>query len=184
LAKQVRTGQNALESLKHGLTLRGQTARQEGLRAVHLVQPGPSGLPFDAHLILYATITCDVHVWLTHPLGPIGYTPSGAGQNAYASLNHWTYVKKCYQDGLKELKCASKERSYSGLAAARASHRVQVPGDARGADYDGMAEVWFDDVEALLPTSVGAFGGYAERALPLAHLGILWASGSACRGGP
>jgi uncharacterized protein (TIGR02118 family) len=30
------------------------------------------------------------------------------------------------------------------------SHRVQVPGDPRGADYDGMAELWFDDKEALL----------------------------------
>ena len=30
------------------------------------------------------------------------------------------------------------------------SHRVHVPGDARGADYDGMAELWFDDMEALL----------------------------------
>ncbi len=30
------------------------------------------------------------------------------------------------------------------------SHRVHVPSDARGADYDGMAELWFDDMEALL----------------------------------
>src|SRR5260370_32595057 len=30
------------------------------------------------------------------------------------------------------------------------SHRVHVPGDVRGADYDGMAELWFDDMEALL----------------------------------
>src|SRR5258708_23121027 len=30
------------------------------------------------------------------------------------------------------------------------SHRVHVPGDAKGADYDGMAELWFDDMEALL----------------------------------
>jgi uncharacterized protein (TIGR02118 family) len=30
------------------------------------------------------------------------------------------------------------------------SYRVKVPGDARGADYDGMAELWFDDIEALL----------------------------------
>jgi uncharacterized protein (TIGR02118 family) len=30
------------------------------------------------------------------------------------------------------------------------SHRVHVPGDSRGADYDGMAELWFDDLEALL----------------------------------
>ena len=30
------------------------------------------------------------------------------------------------------------------------SHVVHVPGDARAADYDGMAELWFDDMEALL----------------------------------
>jgi uncharacterized protein (TIGR02118 family) len=30
------------------------------------------------------------------------------------------------------------------------SHRVHVPGDARGADYDGMAELWFDTLEALV----------------------------------
>ncbi len=30
------------------------------------------------------------------------------------------------------------------------SHRVSVPGDQRGPDYDGMVELWFDDVEALL----------------------------------
>jgi uncharacterized protein (TIGR02118 family) len=30
------------------------------------------------------------------------------------------------------------------------SHRISVPGDARGADYDGMAELWFDNLEALL----------------------------------
>jgi uncharacterized protein (TIGR02118 family) len=30
------------------------------------------------------------------------------------------------------------------------SHRIRVPGDAREADFDGMVELWFDDVEALL----------------------------------
>jgi uncharacterized protein (TIGR02118 family) len=30
------------------------------------------------------------------------------------------------------------------------SHRQTVPGDKRWADYDGMAELWFDDMEALL----------------------------------
>jgi len=30
------------------------------------------------------------------------------------------------------------------------SHRLTVPGDKHKADYDGMAELWFDDVEALL----------------------------------
>lgn len=30
------------------------------------------------------------------------------------------------------------------------SHRLVVPGDARPADYDGIAELWFDDAEALL----------------------------------
>ena len=29
------------------------------------------------------------------------------------------------------------------------SHRVTVAGDPRGADFDGMAELWFDDLEAL-----------------------------------
>jgi uncharacterized protein (TIGR02118 family) len=30
------------------------------------------------------------------------------------------------------------------------SHRIRVPGDARAADFDGMAELWFDDAESLL----------------------------------
>jgi len=30
------------------------------------------------------------------------------------------------------------------------SHRVSVPGDKYQPDYDGMAELWFDDMEALL----------------------------------
>jgi len=30
------------------------------------------------------------------------------------------------------------------------SHRLTVPGDERRPDYDGMAELWFDDREALL----------------------------------
>jgi uncharacterized protein (TIGR02118 family) len=30
------------------------------------------------------------------------------------------------------------------------SRRVTVPGDSRPPDYDGMAELWFDDMEALL----------------------------------
>ncbi len=30
------------------------------------------------------------------------------------------------------------------------SHRFTVPGDKYRPDYDGMAELWFDDVEALL----------------------------------
>jgi uncharacterized protein (TIGR02118 family) len=30
------------------------------------------------------------------------------------------------------------------------SHRLTVPGDKYRPDYDGMAELWFDDVEALL----------------------------------
>ncbi len=30
------------------------------------------------------------------------------------------------------------------------SHRLTVPGDARQPDYEGMAELWFDDMEALL----------------------------------
>jgi len=30
------------------------------------------------------------------------------------------------------------------------SHRRTVPGDKHSPDFDGMAELWFDDVEALL----------------------------------
>lgn len=30
------------------------------------------------------------------------------------------------------------------------SHRVNVAGDKHQPDYDGVAELWFDDVEALL----------------------------------
>jgi uncharacterized protein (TIGR02118 family) len=30
------------------------------------------------------------------------------------------------------------------------SHRLTVPGDRHQSDYDGMAELWFDDMEALL----------------------------------
>jgi uncharacterized protein (TIGR02118 family) len=30
------------------------------------------------------------------------------------------------------------------------SHRLTVPGDLYRPDYDGMAELWFDDMEALL----------------------------------
>jgi uncharacterized protein (TIGR02118 family) len=37
-----------------------------------------------------------------------------------------------------------------GLRRLIQSHRVCVPGDARDADFDGMAEWWFDDIEALL----------------------------------
>ena len=37
-----------------------------------------------------------------------------------------------------------------GLRKLIQSHRVILPGDERGPDYDGMAELWFDDVEALL----------------------------------
>jgi len=30
------------------------------------------------------------------------------------------------------------------------SHRLTVPGDQRRPDYDGMVELWFDNVDALL----------------------------------
>jgi uncharacterized protein (TIGR02118 family) len=30
------------------------------------------------------------------------------------------------------------------------SHRLTVPGDRHPPDYDGIAELWFDDMEALL----------------------------------
>lgn len=37
-----------------------------------------------------------------------------------------------------------------GLRRLVQSHGITVPGDVRSPDYDGMAELWFDDVEALL----------------------------------
>jgi uncharacterized protein (TIGR02118 family) len=37
-----------------------------------------------------------------------------------------------------------------GLRKLVQSHRVSVPGDKRAPDYDGVAELWFDDMEALL----------------------------------
>lgn len=30
------------------------------------------------------------------------------------------------------------------------SHRLTIPGDSRPPDFDGMAELWFDDTDALL----------------------------------
>ena len=30
------------------------------------------------------------------------------------------------------------------------SHRVLIPGDSRTPDFDGMAELWFDDMKSLL----------------------------------
>jgi len=37
-----------------------------------------------------------------------------------------------------------------GLRKLVQSHRLAVAGDKRRPDYDGMAELWFDNVEALL----------------------------------
>jgi uncharacterized protein (TIGR02118 family) len=37
-----------------------------------------------------------------------------------------------------------------GLRRLVQSHRVTVSGDERRADYDGMAELWFDSVEVYL----------------------------------
>ena len=37
-----------------------------------------------------------------------------------------------------------------GLRKLVQSRRVAAPGDKHCPDYDGMAELWFDDVEALL----------------------------------
>ena len=37
-----------------------------------------------------------------------------------------------------------------GLRRLVQSHRLTVPGDKYQADYDGMAELWFDDATALL----------------------------------
>jgi uncharacterized protein (TIGR02118 family) len=37
-----------------------------------------------------------------------------------------------------------------GLRRLVQSHRVSISGDKFRSDYDGMAELWFDDVESLL----------------------------------
>ncbi|HVT61253.1 MAG TPA: EthD domain-containing protein [Thermoanaerobaculia bacterium] len=37
-----------------------------------------------------------------------------------------------------------------GLRRLVQSYTVYVPGDAHGPDFDGMAELWFDDVASLL----------------------------------
>jgi uncharacterized protein (TIGR02118 family) len=37
-----------------------------------------------------------------------------------------------------------------GLLKFVQSHRLDVPGDTRAPDYDGIAELWFDNVETLL----------------------------------
>jgi len=37
-----------------------------------------------------------------------------------------------------------------GLRKLVQSRRLPVPGDQRNCDYDGVAELWFDNVEALL----------------------------------
>jgi uncharacterized protein (TIGR02118 family) len=37
-----------------------------------------------------------------------------------------------------------------GLRKLVQSHCLRLSGDKRRADYDGMAELWFDDVNALL----------------------------------
>ncbi|MFZ0322327.1 MAG: EthD domain-containing protein [Candidatus Sulfotelmatobacter sp.] len=36
-----------------------------------------------------------------------------------------------------------------GLRRLVQSHRVAVPNDSRQPDFDGIAELWFDDMEAL-----------------------------------
>lgn len=37
-----------------------------------------------------------------------------------------------------------------GLRKMVQSHRLVVPGDSRPPDYDGMVELWFDDIQSLL----------------------------------
>jgi uncharacterized protein (TIGR02118 family) len=37
-----------------------------------------------------------------------------------------------------------------GLRKFVQSHRINVPGDKNAADYDGMAELWFNSIDALL----------------------------------
>jgi len=40
-------------------------------------------------------------------------------------------------------------RRIPGLRKLVQSHRLTLPGDHRPPDYDGMAELWFDNLEAL-----------------------------------
>ena len=37
-----------------------------------------------------------------------------------------------------------------GLRKFVQSHSINVPGDNTASDYDGMAELWFDNIDALL----------------------------------
>jgi uncharacterized protein (TIGR02118 family) len=37
-----------------------------------------------------------------------------------------------------------------GLRRLVQSRAIHIPGDVRGPDFDGVAELWFDDVESLL----------------------------------
>lgn len=41
-------------------------------------------------------------------------------------------------------------RGIPGLRKLVQSHAIRIPGDARAPDFDGVAELWFDDAEALL----------------------------------
>ena len=43
-----------------------------------------------------------------------------------------------------------------GLRRLIQSHRVRQAGDARAADFDGMAELWFDDMAALVAARTSA----------------------------
>ncbi len=43
-----------------------------------------------------------------------------------------------------------------GLRRLVQSRRIAVPGDARPPDFDGVAELWFDDVQALLAARASA----------------------------
>jgi uncharacterized protein (TIGR02118 family) len=40
-------------------------------------------------------------------------------------------------------------RRIPGLRRLVQSHRVRYPGDAASSDFDGLAELWFDDMAAL-----------------------------------
>jgi uncharacterized protein (TIGR02118 family) len=47
-------------------------------------------------------------------------------------------------------------RRIPGLRKLVQSHRVSVPGDSVAPDYDGMAELWFDDADALVRARASA----------------------------
>ena len=89
----------------------------------------------------------------------------GATISTKISFDKWTYlvmIKLVYcitkKAGLTDQEFFDYWKNIHGPIGARIpglrrlvqSHRLTVPGDKYQPDYDGMAELWFDDMEALL----------------------------------